>query len=96
MNDLYVLGAFLLVVLVIDWRQTLTIAKNPDKWFEMNPILGKHPSVQKVHVYFLCVIAASAFVLSIVPRPWSIVIAVIACLVELAVVIRNDRKGIST
>jgi hypothetical protein len=28
----------------IDWRQTRTIAKNPDKYREMNPILGEHPS----------------------------------------------------
>ncbi len=35
----------------IDWGQTRTIAKNPDRYYEINPILGKHPSIGKVDTY---------------------------------------------
>lgn len=37
----------------IDYGQTLSIAKNPDRYYEMNPLLGKHPSTELVHVYML-------------------------------------------
>lgn len=36
---------------VIDWGQTRQIAKQPDKYYEMNPILGEHPSVGRVDAY---------------------------------------------
>lgn len=37
----------------IDWAQTRSIARNPDKFYEMNPILGRHPTVAQVNRYFL-------------------------------------------
>jgi len=36
---------------LIDWGQTLDIARQPDRYYEMNPILGKHPSVGQVNTY---------------------------------------------
>lgn len=36
---------------VIDWGYTLNIADRPDKFYEMNPILGKHPSRSDVNLY---------------------------------------------
>ncbi len=36
---------------LIDYSQTLTIAKNPDRYFERNSILGRHPSVGSVNSY---------------------------------------------
>jgi hypothetical protein len=36
---------------VIDWGQTRTIAKNPDKYYEYNSMIGKHPSVGRVDGY---------------------------------------------
>ena len=41
------------VLHVIDWGQTLDIARNPDKFHELNPILGRHPSVGNVNLYML-------------------------------------------
>ena len=40
-------------VAVIDYQQTKVIARNPDKYWETNPILGKHPSESKVTQVFL-------------------------------------------
>src|SRR3990172_6461350 len=38
-------------LLVVDYLQTRTIVQNPDKYFEYNPILSKHPSQQIVDIY---------------------------------------------
>ncbi|HUG79505.1 MAG TPA: hypothetical protein VML57_18645 [Burkholderiales bacterium] len=40
-------------MLIADWRQTRQIARAPDRYFERNPILGKHPSVGRVDTYML-------------------------------------------
>ena len=40
----------------IDWMQTRYIAKHPDEYHEINPLMGKHPSVGEVNRYM----AASA------------------------------------
>ncbi len=37
----------------IDWGQTLNIADRPDKFYEINPILGKHPSRADVNLYMV-------------------------------------------
>jgi hypothetical protein len=36
----------------IDWAQTRTIAKDPVKYGELNPVLGLHPTLGKVNSYF--------------------------------------------
>jgi hypothetical protein len=36
-----------------DWLQTLTIARNPDQFYETNKVLGSHPGVAEVNQYFL-------------------------------------------
>ena len=36
---------------IVDWGQTLEIARHPDKFNEMNPLMGKHPSVGRVNTY---------------------------------------------
>lgn len=41
-----------LITHVIDFGQTKEIAKNPDKYYEINPLLGKHPNVESVKTYF--------------------------------------------
>ena len=40
-------------LLLADMSQTLTIAQNPDRFTERNPLLGKHPSEGMVHSYFI-------------------------------------------
>lgn len=36
---------------VIDWAQTRNIARNPDRYFEYNSLIGSHPSVGRVDGY---------------------------------------------
>lgn len=52
----------------IDWRQTRTIAKHPDEWYEVNPALGEHPSVERVDNYFLITGIAHPIITHILPR----------------------------
>ena len=51
-STLYIFIGLILSLLVIDYRQTLDI-KNHDNMYEINPILGKHPSDLKITIYFL-------------------------------------------
>lgn len=44
------------ILTVADWAQTRYIAKNPNDYRELNPILGSHPSVGKVNIYFSTVL----------------------------------------
>lgn len=41
------------VVRAADMAQTINIARNPDRFHEMNPLLGRHPSEQKVIGFFI-------------------------------------------
>ncbi len=40
-----------LLLRAVDWKQSLTIADHPEKYYEMNPIIGKHPSRDRVNAY---------------------------------------------
>jgi hypothetical protein len=43
---------------LVDWGQTLNIARNPDRFHERNPILGRHPSPGQVNRYMAASLAA--------------------------------------
>lgn len=48
-----VLEAVYLGLSTIDWHQSLVIAMDDDEgWYERNTILGKHPSIAQVNLYF--------------------------------------------
>jgi hypothetical protein len=40
-------------LMAMDYWQTLNIARNPQKYSEMNPVIGRHPSTESVSQYFL-------------------------------------------
>lgn len=40
-----------MVLHAMDWAQTRNIARNPDRYFEYNSIIGRHPSVGRVDAY---------------------------------------------
>ena len=49
-------------LLLIDRQQTLQIAKQPDKYHETNPLLGRHPSTNRVNLHFGASIVANILV----------------------------------
>ena len=53
----------------IDCLQTIEIARNPD-YYELNPIIGKHPSEEKVIAYFALGGLAYYLVADWVPEKW--------------------------
>ena len=54
-----------------DWQQTLDIAKNPSIYSEQNPILGSHPDVSSVNLYFASCAATHALISYILPPRYS-------------------------
>lgn len=50
-------------LIVADWMQTRWIAKSgSDRYFEANPLIGRHPSASRVDAYFAASMAFSAAV----------------------------------
>lgn len=82
-------------MLVVDWGQTRYIAKHPDTYHELNPILGKHPSLSRVNAYFSAAIVGNYLIAEylIPPEARSLYLGVVTG-VELAVVGRNKHLGI--
>jgi hypothetical protein len=65
--------AALTMVMAVDYLQTVEISRNPDHYYERNPILGRHPSVAEVSAYFALsyvVVTAVAYAMPDDWRPW--------------------------
>lgn len=79
---------------IMDWGQTRYIATHPEKYHETNPILGSHPSLRSVNLYFgatlLCHTAISAILPDKYRRAWQYV----TIGVEGAYVVHNFNIGI--
>jgi hypothetical protein len=90
--------ALAVLFLAMDWLQTLWIARNPLRVYEINVILGKHPSVAAVCLYFaICI----AIVVAVSVALWffahylaAIVLTYIVALFEAVVVWRNHTLNI--
>ena len=74
--DVYRESAYLFLH-VLDWRQTLYIAKNPDLFLEENKLLSASPSESEVNRYFIATgllhIAASHYLPKVgrlLPETW--------------------------
>jgi hypothetical protein len=57
---------------VIDYFQTMEIARNPQEWEEYNPILGKHPTTDEVTIYFITYALVHAGVSYILPDKYRV------------------------
>ena len=58
------------IITTADWSQTLQSADHPEKWTEMNPILGKHPSRSRVNTLIPLGMVLHAGIAYILPRPY--------------------------
>ena len=79
---------------IIDWRQTRYIANHPREYYEMNPILGEHPSPGRVNTYFATMIAANVAVTALLPPPYRAWWQYISIGTQGFVVIHNFDAGI--
>ena len=55
---------------LLDWNQTLQIARHPEEYSETNPVLGEHPSVGKVNTLMSLGIVSHAFVTWAIPKEY--------------------------
>jgi hypothetical protein len=89
-----VVTALAWVLLLIDWAQTLRIAREPERFREAwNLVLPEHPSVAQVHAWFAGVALIVGLALWLLPalRVW---IAVAGGALEAACVVNNYRRGL--
>ncbi len=61
----------------MDWRQTIQISRNPDKYQEMENTAvyflgGRHPSEQVVNVYFLGAALLHPLATHFLPKRWTV------------------------
>jgi hypothetical protein len=90
----YTLLGIATATLIADWGQTRSIAKNEDKWKELNLILGEHPSVGRVNTYFATSILATAGVAYLLKDNYRKGFLLGIIILETVVVIRNQSLGI--
>jgi len=55
---------------IMDWSQTLHSARNPEKYYETNPLLGSHPSEGRVNSMLALSLIAHTTVAYILPKPY--------------------------
>ena len=86
----------LVILLVIDWAQTLMIARHPHRWREQNPILGPHPTVAQVHAYFVAVMVLLALFVAVMhdAGAWFCIPVGVMCAIQLEFVVHNWRLGL--
>ena len=70
-----------IILLVIDYRQTLDI-KNHSDIEEINLILGKHPTDQRINSYFVIVIISLWIAVSLLPELYYLTLLLIICCLE--------------
>jgi hypothetical protein len=46
-------GTAVLATRLVDWGQTRNIARHPERWRELNPLLPEHPTLGEVNRHFL-------------------------------------------
>lgn len=81
-------------LMVADYLQTMEIARNPDRYYERNPILGNHPSEGEVTAYFIgsyALVTAAAWAL---PEPYRDALQYVAIGVEAGAVANNFSIGL--
>lgn len=77
-----------------DWAQTRNIAQNPDKFYETNKILGRHPHKDKVDAYFALTGLAQLYAADKLPGKWRDRLQNLVIGVESGYVGNNYKLGI--
>jgi hypothetical protein len=78
---------------MIDWKQTLNIVKD-DRYYEINPILGKHPSRERVNTLIPLGIAAHWLIAWWLPKEYRATWQGGWLLVETTAIVHNYSVGL--
>lgn len=92
-KDTYYQGA-VIGTLLTDMAQTLYIADNPNEYSEMNPLLGKHPSQEKVVGYFMGWIVAHTAIAMALPPTYRRIWQGVFIIGELGAIGHNALAGV--
>jgi len=85
--------ATFLTVKAIDWLQTKEIARNP-RYYEENPILGKHPKQNTVDIYFLSTAMAHSIIAYYLPEKYRRAWQCIFIGIQAGCVMNNYHTGV--
>lgn len=77
----------------IDWQQTHDIA-NHQGMYELNPLLGRHPSAGRIDRYFAAGLLTHLAVSAVLPSPYRAGFQRASITIECAVVARNAYLGL--
>lgn len=80
---------------LLDWHQTLQIAKHPDEYSETNFIIGEHPSEGRVNILMPAGIVLHALVTYALPRKYRPLWQYVWIGEEAACVYQNWRTGLT-
>ena len=80
---------------VLDWNQTLQIAKHPDRYSETNPVIGNHPSTERVNLLMPAGIVLHALVTYALPRTYRPFWQYVWIGEETACVYQNWKSGLT-
>lgn len=86
--------AIYLTLHVVDWGQSLDIAKRPDAYNEDSPFLGAQPSVRRVNTHFAVTAALHVAAVHVMPSNWRPVFQYFWIATEAGVVCNNYRIGL--
>jgi len=81
-------------LIAVDWAQTLQIADHPDQWYERNPLLGRHPSRDRVNLSIGGALVANTVIHRLVPEPYLGRYQICLLMAESAAVWGNYNIGI--
>jgi len=82
-------------MLIVDYGQTMNIARNPEKYKEYNPILGDHPSESAVNLYMLSVAVIHPVVSYYLPPKYRKIWQYVTIGVEVGAVANSLSVGIT-
>ena len=82
------------VVNFIDMMQTLEIVQHSDKWYETNPILGKHPQQHEVITYFMIRGVTHYHITKWLPKKFRPVWLTVTFLPQIPLIEHNHNLGI--
>lgn len=88
------LGAMYMTAHAIDWGQTRRIAREPQRWSELNPVIGRQPSMGRVNRYFLLTPIVGYLVLDAMPSDYRTTALKALTMIEVGTIARNHYLGI--
>jgi uncharacterized protein YfiM (DUF2279 family) len=80
---------------IVDWSQTRSFIKQPDKFAEGNPLLGRNPSRDKVDAFMVARLGVQHLVFTSVPAAYRKPVMAAVSITSWAAVASNHRIGVS-